>query len=153
MILKYIIIGEYATESLKYVDKVEAIQGRGLKGDRYYYKRGTFNKPQLDQTKREVTIIPYETLLECNNRINSNLDFLDLRRNLVVENFDYEKLKDKEFTIGEVTFKIVRTAPPCKYLSKLLGEDMLSALKYIGGYRADIVKSGLVCVDDEVKVI
>jgi len=152
MILKHIIIGQNAKEALKYVDKVEAIQAKGLKGDRYYYKKGTFNKPQLDQSMREVTIIPYETLLECNNRINTKLDFLDLRRNLVIKDFDYEKLKDKEFCIGEAIFKIVRTAPPCKYLSKLLNQDMMTGLKYIGGYRADIIKSGFICVDDEVRI-
>jgi hypothetical protein len=152
LILTHIIIGE-AKKPLSYVKSVEVIKGKGLKGDRYYYKKGTFNKSQLDQSVREVSIIPYDSLEECNNRLGSDLDFLDLRRNLVIKDFDYEKLKDKEFKIEDAVFKIVRTAPPCKYLSKLLEYDMMKGLKYIGGYRASIVQSGTIKVGDEIKLV
>lgn len=149
MQLSHIIIGK-AREPLDYVDSCEAIENRGLKGDRYYYKEGTFNKPQLDQSVRDITILPYESLDECNSRIVENLEFKDLRRNLVIKGFDYDILKDKEFFIGSAKFKIVRTSPPCKYLSKLLGVDMMMGLKYIGGYRAVVLQSGIINVGDEI---
>lgn len=150
MELTHIIIGE-AKKPLEYVKSVEAVKSKGLKGDRYYYQKGTFNKAQLDQSVREVSIISYESLKECNNRLETNLEFKDLRRNLVIKNLDYEKLKNKEFSIGEAVFKIVRTAPPCRYLSRLLDVDMMKGLKYIGGYRAIVVKSGTIKVNDTVK--
>ena len=150
MRLHAIIIGKEAKAPLHYVDTVEAVAGRGLKGDRYFYGTGTFNKPQLSQVVREVSILPYETLTECNIRLKSDLDFLDLRRNLIIENFDYEMLKDKEFTIGSASFKIVRTCPPCRYLSRLLDEDMMKGLKHIGGYRAKIIQSGTISRGDRV---
>ena len=78
------------------------------------------------------------------------LDFLDLRRNLIIKNFDASLLEDKVFTIGTATFRIVRTCPPCRYLSRLLDEDMMKGLKYIGGHRAVIVQSGLITVGDEI---
>lgn len=118
------------------------VSGRGIVGDRYYYGTGTFNKPQLSQSVRETSILPYESLAACNLRLQSNLTYLDLRRNLIIKNFDYEALKEKEFTIGTATFKIVRTCPPCRYLSRLLGEDMMKGLKHLGGYRTQIVQSG-----------
>ena len=150
MILTHIIIGEFAKEPLRYVSSVEAIKGKGLKGDRYYYGVGAFNKPQLNQKVREVSIFSYENLKEINERLNINLDFKDLRRNLVIKDFNYEKLKDKEFTIGTAKFKIVRTAPPCKYLAKILDVDIMTGLKYIGGYRAIITQSGTIHKDDTI---
>jgi len=150
MKLHSIIIGEKAKKPLHYVDTVRAVQGRGLEGDRYFYKQGTFNKPQLSQDVREISILPYEALEECNRRLNSSLDFLDLRRNLIIKNFDASLLEDKVFTIGTAQFRIVRTCPPCRYLSRLLEVDMRSGLKYIGGHRAAIVKSGSITAGDEI---
>jgi len=150
MRLHAIIIGKEAKAPLHYVDSVQAVAGKGLEGDRYFYGTGTFNKPQLDQKVREISILPYETLAECNTRLESRLDFLDLRRNLIIKNFDYERLKDKEFTIGSASFKIVRTCPPCRYLSRLLDEDMMQGLKHIGGYRAKIIQSGTISRGDRL---
>jgi len=147
-----IIVGEKAKAPLHTVETVEAIAGRGLEGDRYFYKQGTFNKPQLSQDVREISILPYETLAECNDRLDTDLDFLDLRRNLVIKDFDIEILEDKIFRIGTAEFKIVRTCPPCRYLSRLLEADMMTGLKYIGGYRARIVKSGTLSIGDTVIV-
>ena len=136
---------------MHYVDSVRAVKGKGLEGDRYFYGQGTFNKPQLSQDVREISILPFETLLECNRRLDSDLNFLDLRRNLIIKNFDASLLEDKVFTIGTASFRIVRTCPPCRYLSRLLDEDMMTGLKYIGGHRAVIVESGVVTLKDEIK--
>jgi len=150
MRLHAIIIGEKAKEALRYVDSIQAVNGKGLEGDRYFYGQGTFNKPQLSQHVREISILPYETLKECNVRLDASLDFLDLRRNLVIENFDIAQLQGKVFTIGTAQFRIVRTCPPCRYLSRLLDVDIMKGLKYIGGYRASIIQSGIISVNDEI---
>ena len=150
MTLHAIIIGEKAKEPLHYVESVQAVKGKGLEGDRYFYGQGTFNKPQLSQDVREVSILPFESLAECNRRLESDLDFLDLRRNLIIQNFDISLLEDKVFTIGTAKFRIVRTCPPCRYLSRLLNEDMMKGLKYIGGYRAVIVQSGSITLGDNL---
>ena len=150
MTLHAIIIGEKAKERLHYVKSVRAVKGKGLEGDRYFYGKGTFNKPQLSQNVREVSILPFESLAECNSRLESDLDFLDLRRNLIIKHFDASLLEDKIFSIGTAKFCIVRTCPPCRYLSRLLEKDMMTGLKYIGGYRAIIVQSGIITVGDEL---
>lgn len=150
MTLHSIIIGEKAKEPLHTVDSVRAIQGKGLEGDRYFHKQGTFNKPQLSQDVREISILPYETLSECNRRLGSSLNFLDLRRNLIIKNFDASLLENTIFCIGTARFRIARTCPPCRYLSRLLDEDMMTGLKYIGGHRAVIVQSGVITVGDEI---
>lgn len=153
MILTHIVIGEKAKAPLRYVQLVRAVKNKGLEGDRYFYGQGTFNKPQLSQIVREVSILPYESLGECNSRLDTHLDFLDLRRNLIIKDFDASLLKGKVFTIGTSQLRIVRTSPPCRYLSRLLGVDMMTGLKYLGGYRAVIVQSGVMVVGDEVKYV
>lgn len=150
MTLHAIIIGEKAKEPLHCVECVRAVKGKGLEGDRYFYGQGTFNKPQLSQSVREVSILPFESLAECNRRLESDLDFPDLRRNLVIKNFDASLLKDRIFSIGTAKFRIVRTCPPCRYLSRLLNEDIMKGLKHIGGYRALIVQSGMINIGDEI---
>ncbi len=151
MTLHAIIIGGKAKEPLHYIQQVNAVEGKGLEGDRYFYKQGTFNKPQLSQDVREISILPYESLEVCNTRLDSNLDFLDLRRNLIIKNFDSTLLSDNIFTIGTARFRIVRTCPPCRYLSRLLDEDIMTGLKCIGGYRAVIIQSGLLQVGDTLR--
>lgn len=150
MTLHAILIGKKASEPLHYVESVRVVKGKGLEGDRYFYGQGTFNKPQLSQNVREVSILPFESLAACNNRLESDLDFLDLRRNLIIKNFDASLLEDTIFTIGTAKFRIVRTCPPCRYLSRLLVQDMMKGLKYIGGYRAVIVESGWISTGDEI---
>jgi MOSC domain-containing protein YiiM len=148
MTLHAIIIGEKAKKPLKYMKSVRAVKGKGLEGDRYFYGQGTFNKSQLSQDVREVSILPFESLAECNSRLECDLDFKDLRRNLVIKNLDARVLEDKIFTIGTAKFRIVRTCPPCRYLSRLLDKDMMVGLNNIGGYRAMIVQSGLISAGD-----
>ena len=150
MRLHAIIIGEKAGEPLHRANSVEAVEGKGLRGDRYFYGQGTFNKPQLSQHVREISILPYESLQKCNERLGTKLDFTDLRRNLVIKDFDAALLSDQPFMIGTATFQIVRTCPPCRYLSRLLDEDMMKGLHHIGGYRARIIKSGRIHVGNEV---
>ena len=152
MKLEKIIIGSEAKKPLHYVDSVQVVKGLGLEGDRYFYKKGTFNKLQLSQDVREVSLIDFDTLGECNERLESALGFLDLRRNLVITNLNTNISKGTILTIGKAQFKIVRTCPPCRYLSKLLDEDMMQGLKYIGGYRAKIIQSGLISVGDDISI-
>jgi len=152
MHLSAIIIGKEAKKPLHFVNKVLAVEKKGLEGDRYFYKQGTFNKPQLCQNVREISLLSFDTLEECNQRLESHLSFLDLRRNLIIKDFDIRLLEKKIFSIGEAKFKIVRTCPPCRYLSRLLDKDIMKGLKYIGGYRVSIVKSGIIKVGDEIIV-
>ena len=148
--LQHIIIGEKAKEKLNYRISAKVIQGKGIEGDRYFYGQGTFNKPQLSQDVREISIISSKSLELCNQRLNSKLNFLDLRRNLVIENLNEELEINTIFSIGTAQFKIVRTCPPCRYLSRLLDEDIMKGLKYIGGLRASIIKSGTININDEI---
>jgi len=151
MTLEAIIIGE-AKNPLHYVTEAQTVKGRGIVGDRYYKGTGSFNRPPLDQKVREITLLDYDTLEIVNKRLSSKLDFLDLRRNLVIKNFDITLIGEKNFTIGSSTFQIQRYAPPCRYLSRVLDEDIMRGLKYLGGYRMKIITSGKIKLADILKL-
>lgn len=153
MIVKEILIGPQAGAPLLTVESVFAEAGKGLAGDRYHAGRGAFNAPQFDQTVREVTLIGTESIRECNARLETALSAADFRRNLVTEGLDLRALKGKRFRIGEAVLRHVRSAPPCRYLARLSGADMMTGLKGIGGIRAVIEHSGTIRTGDAIHVL
>ncbi len=148
-----IIIGAEAKKPLHAVQSVMAVKGRGLEGDRYFAREGSFNAPQFDQSVRDVTLISAEAIDECNRRLDSVLQPSAFRRNIVTVGIDLKQLKGMRFRIGETEFRYTRTAPPCRYLSRLLGEDMMTGLKGIGGIRAVIETGGMLRVGDSIDVL
>lgn len=150
MYLEAILIAPKAGAAMERLTSVEAVAGRGLKGDRYFHRRGTFNRQPFPQHVREVSIVSSEALAICNARLGCMLDHSDLRRNLIIGGGDIGMLKGRDFKIGEATFRIVRTCPPCRYLSRLTGVDIMQGLKYLGGYRVAIVKSGKISMGDRI---
>jgi len=127
--------------------------GRGLVGDRYYLRKGSFNAPQFDQHVREVTLIDAAAITVCNERLTTALLPVDFRRNIVTEGVDLMAFKGQRFRVGGVVLRCVRTAPPCRYLSRLLGEDMMQGLKGVGGIRAVIESGGVISVGDRVELL
>jgi len=152
-IIKHLIIGDVAGEVLRSVPSVEAVAGRGLKGDRYYFGCGSFNRPQFDQNVREVTLMSDEAIALCNRRLKTSLVPEDFRRNIIVSGMDLLRLKKKRFRIGQAVLEYARTAPPCRYLDRLLGKELTSGLKGIGGIRATIVTGGAIRVGDTLEVL
>ncbi len=148
-----IIIGSVAKAPLHEVETIVAEAGRGLVGDRYHAGCGSFNAPQFDQRVREVTLIAAEAIEVCNDRLGTAFSPADFRRNIVTEGIDVMELKGVRIRIGKAWFRVVRSAPPCRYLSRLLDADMRSGLKGIGGVRAVIERSGTICVGDVVDVL
>ncbi len=142
-----------AKKPLHRAESVEAEAGRGLVGDRYHAGRGSFNAPQFDRNVREVTLIAAEAIETCNIRLGTALAPADFRRNIVTEGIDLRGLKGRRFRVGDAVLRQVRTAPPCRYLSRLLGEDMMTGLKGIGGIRAVIEQSGTIRTGDRIELL
>ncbi|WP_457596623.1 MOSC domain-containing protein [Hydrogenimonas sp.] len=151
-VLAAIVIGERG-ERLRRVARVEAVAGRGLVGDRYYEGRGTFDRPPFDPAVREISVMAMESVAQCNARLGCRLDPEDFRRNLLVAGLDVMALVGRRFAIGEVLFRGVRTAPPCRYLSRLVGEDMMTGLRRIGGIRAVVERGGVLETGEAVVVL
>jgi MOSC domain-containing protein YiiM len=149
--LDAIYIGERKREDLHGVEKVEAVPGHGLVGDRYYREQGTFSKPgSLD---REVTLIESEALEGMASEADLRLKPHEARRNLVTYGVPLNHLVGKEFLIGEVLLKGLRLCEPCDHLESLTVKGVQKGLCHRGGLRAQVLRGGILHTGDIVRPI
>lgn len=132
-----------AESPLTRVETVEAIAGRGLKGDRYSEGRGTFSGPGHGY---ELTLVEAEVL--------DSIDLLweQARRNIVTRGIALNGLVGHRFKIGSVECIGRRLAEPCSHLEKLSRPGLLRPLVHRGGLRADILEGGSIMIGDQVVV-
>src|SRR5262249_11410103 len=126
---------------LERVDQAEVVAGRGLAGDRYYLKEGTFSKPDAD---REVTLIESEALEALARDCHVTLEPGQARRNLVTRGVPLNHLVGREFLVGDVLLRGIRLCEPCGHLEKLTAKGVEDGLRHRGGLRAEIVRGGVV---------
>jgi MOSC domain-containing protein YiiM len=128
-------------------EQVKAVEGKGLEGDRYFARSGTFSSSPGGG--REVTLIEIEAI-EALRRANVLLEAGEARRNLVTRGVPLNHLVGRTFHVGEVRLRGVRLCEPCEHLEGLTREGVLRELVHRGGLRADIVSGGTIRVGDEV---
>jgi hypothetical protein len=131
------------------VEAVEAVAGRGLRGDRYFDGRGTFSEPGA--TGHELTLIEAEALEALAGERGVALDPTDARRNIVTRGVDLNALAGRRFAIGDVEIVGRRWCEPCAHLQRLTAPGVLRGLVHRGGLRADIVRGGTIGRGDEVR--
>ena len=130
------------------VDEVEAIPGKGLIGDRYFYEVGTFSKPQPD---RELTLIEIEAIEALKAETGFELAEGDSRRNIVTRGVPLNHLVGQEFVIGRVRVRGLKLCEPCSHLARLTQSGVLPGLVHRGGLRAQILDEGMIRAGDVVK--
>ena len=127
-----------------------AIAGRGLEGDRYAARAGTFSSHS--GTGRDLTLIESEALVALADG-GAAIDPLDARRNLIVTGIDLDGLIGRRFRIGAVECSGARRCEPCAHLERLTRPGVLRGLVHRGGLRADIIAGGEIAVGDEIVVL
>jgi MOSC domain-containing protein YiiM len=147
-------IAQDAQSEMQSVHLIVLEEGKGIFGDRYAVRKGTFSEQEADiKPDRQVTLIEKENLDDFNEKFASSFAYGDFRRNIVVSNCDLNALIGKEFQVGQVVLKGIRLCEPCKYLQgKLKGEGLLKALIGKGGLRAQIIKGGSIDLDAQIEV-
>ena len=125
---------------LQAIDKVEAVAGSGLLGDRYFHKDGTFSK---DGPVREITLIEAEALEGLAREYELTLQPAQTRRNLLTRGVPLNHLVGKTFSIGPVVLRGIRLCEPCGHLEKLTCKGVEKGLKHRGGLRAQLVTGGV----------
>ncbi len=141
-------ISPVAEAPMKSVEEARAVPGKGLEGDRYFFRQGTFYKPQPD---RELTLIESEAIEAMKREFDVDYGVSDSRRNLVTRGVPLNHLVGKEFWIGEVKARGLRLCEPCSHLQKLSHEKVLPGLVHRGGLRAQILSEGTIRVGEIVK--
>jgi len=131
------------------VDRVRAVAGRGLEGDRYASGEGTFSGGTGDG--RALTLIEGEVLDAMSLPDGSRLGPAEARRNLVTRGISLNPLVGRRFTVGEVECEGRRLCEPCAHLQRLTAPGVLRGLVHRGGLRADILSDGEIEVGAAVR--
>lgn len=131
------------------VDDVRAHAGRGLEGDRYLAKTGTYS--DRPAPGRDVTLIENEAIEAIRQEDGIELLPGGTRRNIVTEGIALNHLVGRDFTVGGVRMKGVRLCEPCANLSKSAGLNLVTPLLHRAGLRAEIVNGGPIKVGDEIR--
>lgn len=146
-----IYISEIKTRPMTSLDAATAVKGRGLVGDRYEAKAGTFT-PRSDRLRGyDLTLIESEVLDRLTLPDGSRLAAAESRRNVVTRGIDLNALVGHEFTIGSVRALGQRLCEPCIHLQRLTRPGVVTGLLHRGGLRADILTDGEIRLGDEVK--
>ncbi len=141
-----------AAEPMKSIGAVRAVAGRGLEGDRYFLKMGTYSHKHGPD--REVTLIELEAIEALERDYGVKLSPGDARRNIVTRGVALNHLVGKEFRVGEAIFRGIRLCEPCHHLARLTGQEkVLPGLVHRGGLRAQVVRDGMIRVGDEITAL
>ena len=131
--------------SIKKMNSVEAIEGKGLLNDR--------KLKENNDKKSQLTLIEIENINYFNKISNTSIEPLKFRRNIVTEGIELNKLINKEFLIGKVKLLGHDLCRPCRYLEELLGQkNLVKELILKGGLRCEILSSGKIFVNDIIKI-
>lgn len=148
-IVQSIFVAADRGQPLVRVEQVRALAGKGLEGDRYALGTGSFSR--WPGTGREVTFIESEVI---DDALAFEIDLSDgrSRRNVVTVGVRLDELMGKTFRIGTAEFRGDRPAAPCAHLARLVGANVMEALRGRGGLRAAIVREGIIRVGDAIEV-
>jgi MOSC domain-containing protein YiiM len=146
-----IVIAPDAAAPMVRVDSAVARADRGLEGDRYFEKRGTFSN--VHGRGYDLTLIEAE-VLDTLELPTGRLAPEEARRNVLTRGIDLNALVGKPFTIGDVQCLGQRLCEPCAHLERLTANagkpGRLRALIHKGGLRADLLSDGEIRVGDEI---
>jgi len=148
-----IALAEHATGDMRTVDHARAVANRGLDGDRYAAKAGTFTP--ADDTARgyDLTLIEAEALDTLTLPEGRTLGYADARRNLVTRGIDLNALGGRRFRVGSVECLGQRLCEPCSHLESLTTKGALRGLIHRGGLRADVLSDGEVTTGDRIEAL
>ena len=143
-----IYVATRAAELPRSVERVRALAGRGLEGDRYAARIGTFSgRPG----RRDVTLIESEVLEAYSRESGRKLSAAEARRNLLTQGVRLNDLVGREFQVGVVRLRGLRLSEPCTHLMRLTHPETLRGLVHRGGLVAEILCDGELAVGDRIK--
>jgi MOSC domain-containing protein YiiM len=128
------------------VERVQAHAGKGLVGNRYYFKEGA-------EPGQALTLIAAEALDAMAAEHGIQITGAESRRNVLTRGIDLNALVGKRFRVGNVDCVGVELCHPCKHLESLTQPGVIKGLVNRGGLNADIVSDGEIAVGDLVVAV
>ena len=146
--LEWIGIREFQGD-IKSLDSVLAIKGEGLEGDKITSKKSKKRQVTLMQ-KEHISVILSLAQEKDQSRIRKIQYYF--KRNLLISKCNVQSLQGKIFTIGDAKFLGTGDCKPCKKIENLLGKSMLDAMQGMGGITALVAESGIIKINDQLKL-
>ena len=141
-----ICIAKKSGDEMVDVTDIEVIAKKGIVNDRY------FNEKNDEDT--QITLIERENIDYYNNISQSNIPYINFRRNIITRGINLNDLVGKEMLIGDVRIKGHRLCNPCKYLQdKLVQDNFVKKLLNRGGLRCEILSNGRISVNSEITIL
>lgn len=140
--VELIALAPEATGDMHTVQHAHAIADRGLDGDRYAVKAGTFTPANGTIRGYDLTLIEAEVLDTLALPDGNEMSYAQARRNIVTRGIDLNALVGRRFRIGNVECLGQRLCEPCSHLERLTAKGTLRALIHRGGLRADVLTDG-----------
>ncbi len=134
---------------MRSVEQVEAVEGSGLRGDRYAEGTGYWAPVDVCQ----VTLIEGEDLEAIQSTTGVKVVNGEHRRNLVTRGVRLGELLGRRFQIGEAVLAYDRPRPPCRYIASITEWGMTNALASRAGICARVVQSGVIRRQDAIVIL
>ncbi|TMD90474.1 MAG: hypothetical protein E6I73_07675 [Chloroflexi bacterium] len=136
---------------MRAVERASALAGRGLDGDRYAAKAGTFTPKSATLKGYDLTLIESEALDSLRLPDGGQLGYGEARRNVVTKGVELNALVGRKFVIGDVLCFGQRLCEPCSHLERLTKPGTLRMLVHRGGLRADVLTDGVLDVGNKIR--
>lgn len=138
-----------ASAPMEEVKEAHAVPGRGLEGDRYFSRVGTYSQSPLPG--RDVTLIEVEAIEALKRDYGVELGLGDSRRNIVTRGMPLNHLVGRQFKIGEATLRGIRLCEPCSHMESLSKKGAQRGLIHRGGLRAEVLTAGRIRAGDAIQ--
>ena len=125
------------------VERVRAVAGRGLEGNRHFYEQAP--------PGRALTLIAAEALADGAASSGVQLGADESRRNVLTSGIDLNALVGERFRVGDVECVGVELCEPCTTLEGLTRPGVIKAYVHRAGLNADILTDGEIAVGDAVE--
>ncbi len=135
-------IAENHGDPTRSVESVEAVEGKGLTGDRYF----SSGKPH-----KAVTLISKEALDGLSEHDGIDLNALQTGRNILTEGIDLNEFVGKRLRIGDAIIEGFELCEPCRGLERRTFPGVLKGLVHKGGLRGSVIESGAIHVGDTIE--
>ena len=135
-------------EQVVEVGEVQAVAGRGLEGDRYFHKSGTFARKW--DPGNEVTLVESEAVEAVGRDYGIGLGPGETRRNIMTRGVPLNHLVGREFRVGDAVLRGERLCDPCGLLERMTQPGVRKALAHRGGLNAAIVLGAVIRKGDPV---
>ena len=125
------------------VERVSALAGRGIEGDRHF----GHHEPG---SGHDLTLIGAESLEALEAEHGIHLEPGESRRQVTTRGIDVHELVGRRFTVGSVEAVGIELCEPCSHLEKLTQKGVMRGLVHRAGINADVIPDGEIALGDEV---